>query len=219
MLEATRWFSGLTGRRSFVGAVPQVVPESCPVWNASLCADLFPSLRTRADLLRIVRPGGIGIELGVSRGLFSELLLQDETLSYLYSVDSYGDAKHREDKYLAALARLAPYRSRNSIVRLRFDEAVALFPDGYFDFVYVDGCAGTGQERGQTIQDWWPKVRAGGVFAGHDYCGKWPLVMKAVDGFAAGMDLQVFTVGGAADRHDPQNLYTSWFLVRPFGSA
>jgi hypothetical protein len=33
------------------------------------------------------------------------------------------------------------------------------------------------------------------------------------------MDLQVFTVGGAADRHDPQNLYTSWFLVRPFGSA
>jgi hypothetical protein len=168
----------------------------------------------RADVLRLVRPSGVGIELGVSRGLFSELLLKQNHLSYLYGVDAYGDARHREDKYLAALARLVPYRSQHSLLRLRFTEAARLFPDGYFDFVYIDGCAGSGQEGGRTLREWWPKVRQGGIFAGHDYAPKWPRVIVAVDRFAGEMSRPVHLVGGTETAADPQNRFASWLMVR-----
>ena len=42
------------------------------------------------------------------------------------------------------------------------------YADGAFDFVYVDA----GHSRREVLADlaaWWPKVRAGGVMAGHDY--------------------------------------------------
>ncbi|KAL3930815.1 MAG: hypothetical protein SGBAC_011600 [Bacillariaceae sp.] len=42
-------------------------------------------------------------------------------------------------------------------------------PNDYYDFIYLDGdhsCKGVKQE----MFDFWPKVKAGGVLAGHDYC-------------------------------------------------
>jgi hypothetical protein len=98
---------------------------------------------------------------------------------------------------------------------MRFNEALPLFPDQYFDFIYVDGYAANGEEGGGTLYDWWPKLRRGGVFAGHDYSPDWPLVMKAVDSFTSEMGLRLFTVGGEPDSADTANLYASWFTVRP----
>jgi len=40
-----------------------------------------------------------------------------------------------------------------------------------------------GNEGGATLDDWWPKVRAGGNFAGHDYSAAWPPNVEAVDAF------------------------------------
>jgi hypothetical protein len=188
-------------------------PESS--WNASQCEPLFATLKSRWELTKIVRPGGVGVELGVANGLFSELLLGKSTLGYLYGIDAYGDRKHPIAKYKNAVVRLAPYRARNAILRMRFDEALSLFPDEYFDFVYVDGCAGNGEEDGRTFYDWWPKVRRGGVFGGHDYSPDWPLVIKTVDRFVAETGVRLYTVGGEADPLDAANRYASWFTVRP----
>jgi hypothetical protein len=174
----------------------------------------LPVLRSRWELTKIIRPRGVGVELGVANGIFSELILSKSTLDYLYSIDMYGDRKHPVAQYKSALVRLAPYRARNSILRMRFDEASSLFPDQYFDFIYVDGFAANGEEGGTTFYDWWPKLKRGGVFAGHDYSPDWPLVVKAVDRFIAETGLCLFTVGGEADPDDAQNRYASWFTVR-----
>lgn len=184
-------------------------------WNASDCQHVLAKLTSRWEITKIVRPGGIGIELGVSTGLFSDLLLRKSELGYLYGVDSYEDRKHTLEKYRTALVRLAPHRARNSILRMRFEEALSLFPDEYFDFVYVDGCAGNGEEGGKTFYDWWPKVKKGGVFGGHDYSPDWPRVIEATDRFVADTALRMFTVGGVEDPVDPANRYASWFAVRP----
>ncbi len=68
---------------------------------------------------------------------------------------------------------------------MRFEDAINLFEDEFFDFVYIDGYAHTGQENGSTIDQWYPKVKKGGVLSGHDYHPKFPLVIAAVDRFAA----------------------------------
>ena len=184
-------------------------------WDVSKCEHIFPTLRSRWELTKIVRPGGVGVELGVANGVFSELILRTSTLDYLYSVDMYGSRKHTVEQYKSALVRLAPYRARNSILKMRFEEALSLFPDQYFDFVYVDGYAANGEEGGGTLYDWWPKLNSGGVFAGHDYSPDWPLVVKSVDRFIAETGLRLFTVGGEADPIDVANRYASWFTVRP----
>jgi Methyltransferase domain len=194
---------------TFAGADPETG------WDARKNERLIGTLKTRAEITRLVRPGGVGIELGVAHGVFSELILRTSHFSYLYSIDAYGDRKHPIAKYQAALVRLAPHRARNALIRMRFDEALSLFPDEYFDFIYVDGCAGNGEEDGQSFYDWWPKVRRGGVFAGHDYSPEWPRVMQAADRFVADKGVRLFTVGGEANPEDVANRYASWLAVRP----
>lgn len=45
-------------------------------------------------------------------------------------------------------------------------------------FIYVDGYAHTGEDRGKTLFDWYPKLKIGGLMAGDDYHDDWPLVKK-----------------------------------------
>lgn len=132
-------------------------------------------LRLRHDVAKLAEPGGIGIELGVAEGVFAERVLRTSKLSFLYGVDMYaGDRGHDTDQCRRALARLLRFRGRHAILRMRFDEALSLFPDNHFDFAYVDGYAHTGEEEGKTLEDWFPKVKLGGNSSGDDYGERWP---------------------------------------------
>ncbi len=145
----------------------------------------------RADICKLLKPGGIGVELGVAAGWFSHQILEHSKLDFLYSIDMWaGDRGHDVEQYKTAVKLLMPYRERNTCLRLRFDEAIDLFPNGYFDFIYIDGYAHTGEEEGQTLRDWWPKLAPGGIFAGDDYGHRWPLVMKEVDDFIHATNLK-----------------------------
>ena len=104
------------------------------------------------------------MELGVAQGEFSERLLQYENVGKLYSIDKWSD-HHNEAEYRRTQARHAPYGDRNVIIRDTFANALHSFPDEYFDLIYIDGYAHTGQERGQTLKDWYPKCKTGGIFA------------------------------------------------------
>lgn len=153
---------------------------------------------SRTKILDYVTPGGIGVELGVAEGEFSEAILKTKHLNYLYSIDMWaGDRNHNITEYKNTVKRLMPYQQHNSILRMKFDEAIDLFDDNSLDFVYVDGYAHTGQENGQTISDWYAKVKPGGIFAGDDYSLKWPKTIKAVDQFISDykLDLKIIECG------------------------
>lgn len=172
-------------------------------------------LRERYDVSRLAPPGGLGIELGVAEGVFSERVLQRSALSFLYSVDIYaGDRGHNDDEYRRALTRLMPHRARNTILRMRFDEAVKLFPDNTFDFIYVDGYAHTGQEGGQTLNEWWPKLKSGGIFAGDDYSPGWPLTKEAVDRFLGHLRLPLNVIH-PQDPDSPWSQHPTWWTIKP----
>lgn len=123
----------------------------------------------------------VGIELGVAEGIFSSRMISSGKFQKFFAVDVYGDI-HNTPQYKRALLR-AGLMSSYSLLRMRFDEAFDLFPDGFFDFIYIDGYAHNGEEGGKTIVDWYRKLKTGGLMAGDDYHEDWPLVVWAVNDF------------------------------------
>jgi hypothetical protein len=91
--------------------------------------------------------------------------------------------------------------------------AVKLFPDEYFDFIYVDGYAHTGQERGKTFYDWWPKVKPGGLFGGDDYDVQWPETTTAVNTFVKNVNRELY-VTQCDKGEDWASLFQSWFVQK-----
>ncbi|MDO1559023.1 class I SAM-dependent methyltransferase [Brevundimonas sp. 2R-24] len=189
-----------------------------PTLNAFLAehGEALAGLRRRDDIARLLKPGGIGVELGVAEGRFSAKILARSRLSFLYSIDMWsGDRGPDVEEYKKALRNLEPFRERNGALRLRFDEALDLFPDGYFDFVYVDGYAHTGEEGGRTFRDWWPKCRSGGIFGGDDYHETFPLVVQAVDAFLEQHGCPRYVIEPLEPAEDWASHYPTWFTVKP----
>ena len=101
------------------------------------------------------------------------------------------------------------------IVRKYTTEAVKDFPDEFFDFIFIDANH-TYEGISQDLVDWWPKVKPGGVFSGHDYLVTRKKarngtiikfgVVRAVDEFVAKNNL--------ADRFAVLQPNPSWVIVK-----
>lgn len=123
-----------------------------------------------------------GAEIGVWRGAYAakfceanpamHMLCVDPWLSYPAWQDTKNslapDAQERlmAESYRDAVARLTPLNA--TIVRKFSAEAAKDVPDGSLDLVYIDA----NHVYDAVIEDltiWSPKVRVGGLIAGHDY--------------------------------------------------
>jgi hypothetical protein len=114
-----------------------------------------------------------GLELGVQRGLYSEILFQSVPGLHLTCVDPWKafsrkiDDEVNETYYQECMQRLAPYNA--TIMRMGSMEAVKLIPDKSLDFLYIDQMHNFDSVMSDMIF-WIPKVKSGGIVAGHDYC-------------------------------------------------
>jgi predicted O-methyltransferase YrrM len=123
-------------------------------------------------------------ELGCHRGKSTAYLAVEIANSgkriELHCVDIWLDMTQR-DAFIANMAPLAEYYTQ--ALHMSTMEAVRLFPDEFFDFVFVDAFHSYEAVR-DDITHWLPKVRRGGVLAGHDYWARapstWPGVVQAV---------------------------------------
>lgn len=157
---------------------------------------------------------GYALELGVASGYYSESLLQNGQLTRLYSVDLWGDDNHNNHEYVSCVSRLAPYGDKSVVLRMDFSQALLHFPVHFFDFIYIDAFAHTGQQGGQLLIDWWSKLKPGGIFAGHDYSSSWPLTKAAVDRFAAQHELSIQTYP-TTQTGCPEDRFESWRIQKP----
>ena len=66
------------------------------------------------------------------------------------------------------VCNLMPKYKQLRFLRMTSEEAAPLFPDSYFDFVYIDGDHSYDAVC-KDIELWLPKVRWGGLLGGHDY--------------------------------------------------
>lgn len=142
-----------------------------------------------------------GVELGVAEGVFSKRMMESGKFEHFVGIDMYAD-DHDVNQYKKALRSVGLF-SDYKLLRMRFDEAIDLFESESIDFVYVDGYAHGGEEGGETIFEWFKKVKVGGVIAGDDYHPDWPLVCEAVNEFAIQTGEELFVT----DKVEPDNPY------------
>jgi len=135
-------------------------------------------------------------EIGVFKGsFFKSLMLACPGITEYVGIDTWKDLKTMDSKctctpmmdfddqiwtelYLKVLGKLKPGWS---LIRADGDEAATVFPDGYFDLVFIDA-EHFYEPLKKNIQTWLPKVRQGGTISGHDYTDKRHLgVKQAVD--------------------------------------
>ncbi|VTR99125.1 class I SAM-dependent methyltransferase [Tuwongella immobilis] len=168
--------------------------------------DEFPALLDRLGR------NGLAIELGVAAGGYSEQLLRHGKMSVLFSVDRWSD-HHNDAECEHARRVLSQFGCRSVVLRMTFEQALPIFADGVFDFIFIDGYAHTGQDGISTLDSWWPKMRSGGIFAGHDYHPRWPLTMEVVDQFVAKHGLKLFTTDEQPEL--VEHAYPSWYVMKP----
>jgi len=199
-----------------VGSGPLRVAQGVATARSSPVAvgEELPDLLTRDQLAALIPPDGRAAELGVAKGVFSDQLLRARPDFHLSSIDRWaGDRGHDNSEYNDACKLLRGHGDRCTIVRKTFDDALQDFAPESLDLIYIDGYAHDGQQSGKTLEQWWSRLRPGGIFAGHDYHPDWRPTMEAVDRFCAGRKLQLKTT--AAD------FFPSWYVRKPFerGSA
>lgn len=140
-------------------------------------------ITTKKDFAKIINLYKLkrGVEVGVAEGNFSNLLLAKSNLDILYSIDCWlkfpkevyqdkrNDSQFRINlRYFHTVLRLSKYKERSVIFRMKSEDAVKMFKDGELDFVYLDANHHY-ESIMKDLELWYPKVKKGGILAGHDY--------------------------------------------------
>lgn len=144
--------------------------------------DPLPTLPTRDAIGSLLQQLNmtVGAELGVQRGDFAKTTLDQWSHAETYVlVDLWGQQEHykdlanvddqaQENFKKEALTKLNAHEQKLVVCRNYTSVCVTQFKDGYFDYIYVDA---RHDYKGvlEDINLWWPKLKVGGIMAGHDY--------------------------------------------------
>jgi hypothetical protein len=92
--------------------------------------------------------------------------------------------EHVKSNYLYELFIKNISSLSNIINPIRMDSISAskIYKDNTIDFIFIDANHDYDNVK-KDIEAWFPKVKIGGVIAGHDYTKYWPGVVKAVNDF------------------------------------
>jgi len=119
-----------------------------------------------------------GIELGVFKGEFSKVILNNWS-GTLYLIDvwrplpveEYDDVSNNQyhsNAYSNVIENIKGYENRAFMLRMNSIDAIELFRDQTLDFIYIDANH-TYESAKEDIQLWYPKIKVGGMISGHDY--------------------------------------------------
>jgi predicted O-methyltransferase YrrM len=152
--------------------------------------DWFNSPDVYRVLVANCRDDGKIVELGAWKGRSSAFLVVEAYNKSpnikIHIVDTWGgnpfdgSQDQSADAYSKFVSNMSQLDGHYQAHRMTTNEAVKLFEDESLDAVFID--ADHSYEAVKLdIQNWMPKVRKGGILAGHDYTYSWPGVVRAVD--------------------------------------
>lgn len=131
------------------------------------------------DLNNIIGKNGCGVEIGVFKGELSNYIL-NKWDGVLYMVDvwrelgeEYSDSsniKFHSDAYAETMNNIKGFENRAIMIRSTSKDAIKLFQDQSLDFVYIDANHAYDFVK-EDLELWFPKLKKGGMFSGHDYLG------------------------------------------------
>lgn len=123
-------------------------------------------------------PNGKGVEIGVFKGETSKFILQNWN-GKLYMVDvwkgleteQYEDSSNHSIHQTAlkeTVDNIKGFENRGIMIRATSQEASNLFTDESLDWIWIDANHAYDYVR-EDIEIWFPKLKKGGLFSGHDY--------------------------------------------------
>lgn len=130
----------------------------------------------------------IGLEIGTDYGWTTEYLLSKIDGLKLYGVDPYinyidwnsNALNDRDYAYETFMKKLSDYvGEKYQHIRKTSDDAAKEFEDEFFDFIFIDGIH-TYEQVKLDLANYYPKLKKGGLFCGHDY--------KTISGVTAAVD-------------------------------
>lgn len=133
----------------------------------------FPRFYT--DMVNKFPNGSKFVEVGTYSGkslayLLVEAINADKKFE-VTAVDSYTfrDEQTNENIMDALIRNLEPLDYQIDIIKEQSWNAADFFEDGSVDFVFLDADH-TEESVRKDVRAWLPKIKPGGIIAGHDYC-------------------------------------------------
>jgi predicted O-methyltransferase YrrM len=138
----------------------------------------YTSVKGLAPYIARLGDGATGIEIGTCRGESAYLILETcANVNTIHCIDpwlAYDDwagklDQETMDKFEAITRKnLEQFGDRANIIKSKADDVVGKFADESVDFVFVDGDHSY-EATLKDIENYYNKVRKGGIFSGHDY--------------------------------------------------
>lgn len=176
------------------------------------------TIQYRRELYKLLPPDFHSVEVGVASGLFTADILRMGSAKH-YAVDSWTELPQRGDggfpqswhneNLESTLRLIEPYKDKVVILRGLSDHMSHQIPDESVDFIHLDGDHSySGVKR--DIEFYWPKLKPGGVFSGHDFENEAYGVKGAVLEFAYNNKLEVIPIP------EDQPCDAGFYIIKPF---
>ena len=212
------------------------------------------TLNSRNDLAWLLAASGVrgaAVEIGVAEGMFASIMLAGWKGCTSYTmIDPWKDQTKRFGVKTGNLVTMrsgqaitkafckvqahfsqSTYRGKVQQIRRSSSDAASLLEDSSLAFLYVDG----NHYYKWVVEDlhlYWPKVRPGGILAGHDYEWRWMEpngpdtwnsprnperggVKNALQEFAAQHGLRYFLTQRMHGGKEAPWCCPSWYLFKP----
>jgi hypothetical protein len=158
------------------------------------------------------------VEIGVHNGMNAQEMLTNLNIKTIYLVDPYVAYVDKDSsckgwyiydsltvdnfrKVAEGIMTMRADGNKARFIRLPSLEAVNLFPNEVFDFVYIDAMHSRPYVDNDILA-WYPKVKPGGMLGGHDWCVQ--DVVDAVTQFAEDNNIPL----------QKELFETDWFLIK-----
>ncbi len=145
--------------------------------------------------------GSIFVEVGCWKGKSSaylavEILNSGKNIK-LNCIDTWkGSVEHLEYEHVKKntlydlfINNVSPLLTIINPIRMESVDASKIFEDNSIDFIFIDASHDYNNVK-SDIKSWYPKLKNGGVIAGHDY-NNWKGVEKAVNEFFINKDFLI----------------------------
>lgn len=132
-------------------------------------------LLNRHQLLDKMKKNSVVAEIGVDEGKFSQLIHKKVKPKKIHLIDMWGSDRFHDGKFEAVKNYFAEEIEKGTVqIHKTMSTKAALdFEDAYFDWIYIDTDHSYETTRDE-LQLYAPKMKPGGIMAGHDYrMGNW----------------------------------------------
>lgn len=162
------------------------------------------NIKTKTDIVNLLPPNPVTCEVGVAGGRFSLDILKGWNPSLHYAVDNWATIENERGdgnfhqlwhnmNYHTMLWNLKDYMHKVKIIKgISWDMAVNV-PDETIDFIYLDANHSLEAVK-KDLEAWYPKLKVGGIMAGHDYLNPDYGVEQSARAFCHKIGTDIYTI-------------------------